>query len=236
MHERASIGRRHVNLRSAYLRRIGEAVMCTRFSWLLSRAGGPRARTVIDGVRRGHPAASLERVNPVRSRPRINAPSRTNGFLITTPGPISHRCLSAVPPPPGRRLSFRFTTAGCGDSPPSAPPRPKEAPWTPQPGRGPRSAVVAAVHGRPGPSAASKRRGPGLSFAPPCSSGTCSPTAGGSLLDHGPATGAHARRTAARGIEPSSWDGTRGGPRRHCSRSRASANRQGRMGLRPQLN
>lgn len=226
------MGARDVNPRPAYLRRIGKTVMWVRFSWSLSCDGDRRARTVIDGVQRGHPAASLERVNPVRSRPRINAPTRTNGFLITTPALISHRCLSAVPPPPGRRLSFRFTTAGCGDSPPSAPPRPKEAPWTPQPGSGPRSAVVAAVHGWPGPSAASKRRGPGLSSPPPCSSGTCSPTAGGSLLDHGPATGAHARRAAARGIEPSRWDGTRGGPRWHSSRSGASANRARRIGLR----
>ncbi len=100
------VGARYVNPRPAYLRRIGKTVMWVRFSWSLSCDGDRRARTVIDGVQRGHPAASLERVNPLRPRPHINASTRTNGFLITTPALISHRCLSAVPPPPGRRLQL----------------------------------------------------------------------------------------------------------------------------------
>jgi hypothetical protein len=131
--------------------------MRTRFPWLLSRDGSPRAPAVIDGMPRDHPTASLERVNPLRSRPRINAPTRTNGFLITTPG--SSAIVVSAP--------FRLHRGG-------APPLRLRLPDVATVNTGgrkrhgslsfsvaPRSVVVATVHGRPGPSVASKRRGPG---------------------------------------------------------------------------
>ena len=103
-----------VNPRQAYLRRISDPVTCAPFHWSLSRDRCLRARTVIDGMPRGHPTASLERVNPLRPRPRINAPTRTNGFLITKPGSSAIVVSAPFRLHRGGAPTLRLRPAGCG--------------------------------------------------------------------------------------------------------------------------